>query len=84
MYFLVIEKPRIVYSSAPVINKPEKKKKKKKEDDGGKQGDTPDPSKAGPSMGAAPAVMPMPQPEIKVHEHIHVSLQAPLDTEANN
>ncbi|XP_078324787.1 uncharacterized protein LOC111122551 isoform X2 [Crassostrea virginica] len=65
------EKPRIVYSSAPVINKPEKKKKKKKEDDGGQQGGTPDPSKAGPSMGAAPAVMPMPQPEIKVQEHIH-------------
>lgn len=67
----MIEKPRVVYSSAPVINKPEKKKKKKKEEEGGPQGDTGDQSKVGPSGGIVPAMMPVPQPEVKVHEPIH-------------
>lgn len=69
----MIEKPRVVYSSAPVINKPEKKKKKKKEEEGGPQADTGDQSKGGPSGGIVPAMMPVPQPEVKVHEPIHVS-----------
>lgn len=73
LYFVVIEKPRVVYSSAPVINKPEKKKKKKKEEEGGPQGDTGDQSKVGPSGGIVPAMMPVAQPEVKVHEPIHVS-----------
>lgn len=69
----MIEKPRVVYSSAPVINKPEKKKKKKKEEEGGPQGDTGDQSKGGPSGGIVTAMMPVPQPEVKVPEPIHVS-----------
>lgn len=67
----MIEKPRVVYSSAPVINKPEKKKKKKKEEEGGPQGDTGDQSKGGPSGGIVTAMMPVPQPEVKLPEPIH-------------
>ncbi|XP_061188986.1 RNA-binding protein 42-like [Saccostrea echinata] len=65
----VIEKPKVVYSSAPVINKPEKKKKKKKDnsEEGGSQGETGNQNKTGPPGGNVPTVTPVPQPEVVTH-----------------
>jgi hypothetical protein len=73
--FLVIEKPRVVYSSAPIINKPEKKKKKKKDnaEEGGGGIKTGDHGKAGPPGDGVPSGSFVPLPEMMMHEQTHVS-----------
>ncbi|XP_048772855.1 RNA-binding protein 42-like [Ostrea edulis] len=71
----VIEKPRVVYSSAPIINKPEKKKKRKKDNSeeggGGNNMVTGDQSKVGPPVDIAPSGSFIPPPEVMTHEQIH-------------
>lgn len=73
LYFVVIEKLRVVYFFVFVINKLEKKKKKKKEEEGGLQGDIGDQSKVGFLGGIVLVMMLVLQLEVKVYELIYVS-----------